>query len=121
MIINLLKIAGGAAFAALLVPAAMAQGAHAQEGSYAAHAIASGQLGEAERILQPISLADANDPARLINLATVYARTGRYDAARTALDRVRTLPDEQLDLENGRSYSSHMLAAAMLGRLMGQR
>jgi len=120
MIVNILKIAGGAAVAALIGSAAVAQGQDAQGNSYAASAISSGQLGEAERILRPINLSDVDDPGRLINMATVYARTQRYDDARDVLARVRMLPDEQLDLQNGATYSSHMLATAMLTRLDGR-
>lgn len=121
MVINILKMAGGAALAALIGPAALAQVPDAQGAQYAAGAIAAGQLGEAERILRPINLSDADDPARLINMATVYARTQRYHEARAALARVQALPNEQLDLENGASYSSHVLATAMLDRLDGRR
>jgi Flp pilus assembly protein TadD len=109
-------IAGCAAFAAIASGAAVAQTGGAT-GSYAAGAIASGQLAHAEQILQPASLADAADPARLINLATVYARTQRRSEARAALLRVRALPAEQLDLAGGVSYSSHDLAKVMLARL----
>jgi hypothetical protein len=106
---------GGAAFAALSSTVALAQ-APADSG-YAAAAITSGQLAAAEHALQPSSYADAADPARLINIATVYARTERFSEARAALARVRALPAEQLDLANGKSYSSHVIAAAMLERL----
>jgi len=120
MVINILKVAGGAAVAALIGSAALAQEREAPGSNYAASAISSGQLGEAERILRPINLSDVDDPARLINMATVYARTQRYDDARHVLARVRTLPDEQLDLQNGATYSSHVLATAMLDRLDGR-
>ena len=117
MIIKFL-ISGGAAFAALASSAALA-GTMDAPGVYAASAITSGQLAVAERILQPESYADAADPARLINIATVYARTQRFVEARAALARVQALPAEQLDLANGASYSSHVIAKAMLGRMTG--
>ncbi|MBB5985398.1 tetratricopeptide repeat protein [Sphingobium lignivorans] len=120
MTVTLLKIVGGAAAAALAASAAGAQSNEAS-GGYAAAAITSGQLDEAERILQPASRADANDPARLLNMATVYARTARFVEAREALARVQALPSEPLELANGNSYSSHAIAAAMLGRLEGRR
>jgi hypothetical protein len=110
-------IAGGAAFAALASSAALAEDTSA--GVYGATAIASGQLVAAERILQPESLADAADPGRLINIATVYSRTHRYAEARAALQRVQALPAEQLELANGASYSSHAIAVAMLNRMEG--
>ncbi len=113
-----LKIAGGAAIAALAsVSAVAADGPAARDGSYAGSAIASGEYVEAERMLQPASYADARDPARLINLATVYARTERFGEARAALDRVHQLPDEMLLLADGVSYSSHKVASAMIHRL----
>ena len=118
MVIKLL-IAGGAAFAALASSAALAGTANANSSVYAASAIHSGQLAEAERILQPASYTDAADPARLINIATVYARTQRYAEARAALLRVQALPAEPLELADGASYSSHVIARAMLGRMSG--
>ncbi|MBN8830758.1 MAG: tetratricopeptide repeat protein [Sphingomonadales bacterium] len=112
MVIKLL-IVGGAAFAAIASSAALAD----TPSAYAAGAISAGQLAEAERILKPVSYEDANDPARLINIATVYARTQRYAEARAALTRVQALPAERLDLAGGSSLSSHNIAAAMLERL----
>lgn len=108
-------IVGGMVSASLCASAVRA--APTAPGDYAAAAIASGQLGEAERALRPASYADADDPARLINIATVFARTQRLADARAALARVRSLPAEQLELVNGASYSSHRIAAAMLQRL----
>jgi thioredoxin-like negative regulator of GroEL len=118
MVIKVL-IAGGAALAVLGSAGALAQTGGAT-GSYAASAINSGQFTQAERILKPESQEDANDPARLINIATVYSRTQRYAEARAALQRVQALPAEHLELADGASYSSHVLAKAMLGRLDGR-
>jgi predicted Zn-dependent protease len=106
-------IAGGAAAAAIASSAALAD----TPSAYAASAIRAGQLAEAERILKPVSFEDANDPARLINIATVYARTQRFAEAHAALTRVQALPAERLDLAGGSSLSSHSIAAAMLERL----
>ncbi|MBT2187144.1 tetratricopeptide repeat protein [Sphingobium nicotianae] len=111
-------VTGGAAFAALASTAALA-GTKDAPGVYAASAITSGNLAVAERVLQPESYADAADPARLINIATVYVRTQRYSEARAALQRVQALPAEQLELSGGASYSSHAIAKAMLGRMPG--
>lgn len=108
-------IVGGAALAAL--SGGVAQAESPASNDYAAAAITSGQFKDAERALQPASFADADDPARLINIATVYARTQRMGDARAALIRVQALPAEQLDLANGTSYSSHQIAKAMLQRL----
>lgn len=111
-----LVIGGAAALVALGATAAYAQTGGAT-GSYGATAIAAGNLNEAERILRPASQADAADPARLINIATVYARTQRAAQAREALLRVQALPAEELDLANGSSSSSHSIANAMLASL----
>lgn len=110
-----LKIVGGAAIAALASVAAVASGP--AETPYASKAITSGQLNEAERMLKPASYADAQDPARLINLATVYMQTQRFDKARATLQQVTRLPDESLVLAGGVSYTSHNIAKAMLNRL----
>jgi Flp pilus assembly protein TadD len=110
-----LKIAGGAAIAALASVAAVAAGP--ADTPYASKAIASGQLAQAEHMLKPASYADAQDPARLINLATVYMQTQRFDQARTTLQQVRRLPDEVLLLVGGVSFSSRSIATAMLNRL----
>ncbi|MBO9580249.1 MAG: tetratricopeptide repeat protein [Sphingobium sp.] len=110
-----LKIAGGAAIAALASVAAVASGP--AETPYASTAIASGQFNEAERMLQPASYADAQDPARLINLATIYLQAQRFDKARAMLQQVNRLPDEALVLASGASYNSHDIAKAMLHRL----
>lgn len=118
MVIKFL-IAGGAAFAALASSAALADPGSAS--AYGATAINAGQLAAAERILQPESFSDAADPARLVNIATVYARTQRYAEARAALTRVQALPAEQLELSDGASYSSHVIAKAMLGRIAGEQ
>lgn len=113
-----LKIVGGAAIAALAsVSAVAADGPAAHDTLYAGDAIASGRYADAEHALRPASYTDARDPARLINLATVYVETRRFDKARAALMNVRRLPDEKLLLANGASFSSHRVATAMLSRL----
>jgi Flp pilus assembly protein TadD len=106
---------GGAAIAALASVAAVASGP--ADTAYASKAIAAGQLADAEHALKPASYADAQDPARLINLATVYVQTQRFDKARATLQQVGQLPDETLLLAGGVSYSSRNIAKAMLNRL----
>lgn len=118
MLKTALKIAGGAAIAALASVAAVAADGQAEhDGLYASNAIASGNYGQAEHVLKAVSYADDKDPGRLINLATVYVQTQRFDKARAALDQVRRLPDEVLLLSGGVSYSSHSIAKAMMNRL----
>ena len=110
-------IAGGAAIAALSVPAIAGNGAQPKDAAYAGNAIAAGRYADAENMLKPASYADAQDPARLINLATVYMQTQRFDKARATLQQVRQLPDESLVLAGGVSFTSHNIANAMLKRL----
>ena len=118
MRLTTLFIAGGAAIAALSsVPAVANEGAAAKDALYAGNAKSSGRYADAENILKPASYADAKDPARLINLATVYVQTQRFDKARATLQQVRQLPDESLVLAGGVNYSSHNIANAMLNRL----
>jgi Flp pilus assembly protein TadD len=111
-------IIASAAIAALnAAPASASDRTVGRDVLYADQAIAAGRYAEAEQKLRASSNADAKDPARLINLATVYAQTQRLDMARAVLDRVRDLPDESLVLADGASYPSHQLAAALLDRL----
>ncbi len=113
-----LRIAGGAAIAALVSAAAVAaDGPAGNDKFYASNAIASGDYAQAEHILKAVSYTDDKDPARLINLATVYIQTNRFDKARATLDEVRKLPDEVLILSGGVSYGSHSIAKAMADRL----
>jgi Flp pilus assembly protein TadD len=110
-------IAGGAAIAALASVPATAGSVASKDVLYAGNAIASGRYADAENVLKPASYADAKDPARLINLATVYVQTQRFDKARATLQQVRQLPEEGLVLAGGVSFSSHNIANAMLNRL----
>jgi Flp pilus assembly protein TadD len=119
---RILSIIGGAALAALSAGSAVAADSPAAtDAFYAADAINNGNFDKAEQKLRPASYADADDPARLINLATVYVGTGRFAKARHALERVSKLPDESLTVQGGASFSSHRIAATMLRRLPGAR
>ncbi|MBO9575207.1 MAG: tetratricopeptide repeat protein [Sphingobium sp.] len=117
MRLNTFLIAGGAAFAALSSVPAVAGAPAAQDALYGGKAIASGQYADAEQTLKAMSYTDARDPGRLINLATVYMQTQRFDKARATLQQVRQLPDESLVLAGGVSFTSHAIATAMLSRL----
>jgi Flp pilus assembly protein TadD len=118
MSIKLVMTLGGAAIAALSPAAAVADtGPAASNALYATEAISGGHYARAEKVLRPVSRADADDPARLINLATVYLGTGRLAMARHALERVSKLPDETLTLRGGASFSSRRIAATLLNRL----
>ena len=104
-----------------LIPA-IAMAAPASEvgypaGSLAVHSIQNGDYTAAERVLAPVSRDDASDPARLVNIAMVYARTGRLAEARDALAMVTQAPDETLTLSDGRDVSSRTIAANLLRSL----
>ena len=76
------------------------------EGTLAVQAIAAGNYDAAERVLAPENRADAKDPARLINIGTVYVRTGRMADARAAFTSAKAAPDALLTLSNGQERSS---------------
>lgn len=105
----------GAAFVLQMSPA-VANAERAAGDDYASQAIRAGDFAAAERRLKPISFTDRNDPARLINIATVYAATGRLPEAHAALQRVRGLDNEQLVLADGQVKSSRALARQMLSQ-----
>lgn len=87
------------------------------QGSLAVGDLASGQLQRAEHILAAQSLEDARDPARLINLGIVYARSGRMSEARVAFLTAQRVPEEALILSDGRETSSRVAAGEQLALL----
>ena len=58
-------------------------------------AIESGQLAEAETALTEAVQANPNNPYALLNLGTVYQRTGRFDQAREMFEKVVALNPTQ--------------------------
>jgi Flp pilus assembly protein TadD len=108
-----------AAIAALVAIAAspvMAEVGYS-EGALAVSALERGNVAQAERVLAPVSLADAHDPARLINLAAVYARTGRVTEARAALLKVSRVADTMLVMSDGAERSSRAIARDALAKV----
>ena len=87
------------------------------QGSLAVSDLASGRLERAEQILTPQSLEDARDPARLINIGIVYARSGRLTEARSAFLAAQRVPEEALVLSDGRETSSRVAAGEQLALL----
>lgn len=87
------------------------------QGSLAVSDLAHGRLDRAEEILAPQSLEDARDPARLINMGIVYARSGRLTEARSAFLAAQRVPEEALVLSDGRETSSHVAAGEQLAML----
>lgn len=50
--------------------------------------IENGQLADAEQVLTEAVQANPNNPYALLNLGTVYQRTGRFDEAREMFEKV---------------------------------
>lgn len=82
-----------------------------------AEPLARGQYAVAERVIVAQQRVFPRDTDLLLNLAQVYAHTGRAADARQAYVRVLSLPDERLRLAGGSFASSHTLAQAGMRRL----
>lgn len=80
-------------------------------------AYAQGDFGRAERLLTAEQRVFPNSPEVLVNLAAVYARTGRMQQAAALYRQVLSRDDVLLDLSGERTISSHAIATAGLGRV----
>lgn len=80
-------------------------------------AIAAGDFVAAERSITAERRIFPHRPELTLNLATVYSRTGRVEAARALYREVLSAAPVDLVLADGDSYSSHALAEAGLARL----
>ena len=80
-------------------------------------AIAKGDLRTAEATLAAERRIFPKRPELLLNLAAVYGRTGRPEAARALYDQVLTQPDASMLMPSGASASSHDLAERGMGQL----
>jgi Flp pilus assembly protein TadD len=98
----------------LLLGAATA--AQAQDFAGAAQ-IMRGDLAGAERAIQAEQRLFPRDADLLLNLAYVYARTGRQAEARQLYRQVAAQPDELLDMPAQRTARAHAVAAMGLQRL----
>jgi general secretion pathway protein D len=58
-------------------------------------AIENGQLADAEKVLTEALQVNPNNPYALLNLGTVYQRTGRFDEAREMFEKVVALNPTQ--------------------------
>ena len=98
-----------------------ASSATAQNGAVrASHdAFAKGDLAVAERVLIDEQRVFPNSPEVLVNLAAVYARTGRVDQAATLYRQVLAQDAVLLDLTADRTVTSHAIAELGLRRLGG--
>lgn len=79
-------------------------------------AIVSGDLDMAERRLVAERRIFPERPELMLNLASVYHRTGRESAARALYAAVLDRPSVAMDLPSGAVVSSHDLATQALGR-----
>lgn len=104
---------------ALVAPLALiAAPAQATEGDRAASAaIEQGDFAGAERILLQELRIHPGRPELLLNLATVYSRTGRQAEARVLYRQVLAQSDVLMDLSADRTAGSHAVAVAGLRRL----
>lgn len=100
-----------------------ATSANAQQASdrYAYVSITQGDLQNAEQKLLAEQRIAPGKPEVLLNLAAIYAKTGRTDAARAAYNAVLAQDDILMDLSGDRTIGSHTLASAGLSRLSGTR
>lgn len=105
-------IAAAAPLFLLAVPA-QAQGFE----TTASATIERGALPKAERILKNQLRQRGEQPELLINLASIYARTGRDAEARALYRRVLDQQDVPMDLSSGAAAGSHAIARAGLKRL----
>lgn len=103
-----------AAVAVLAAIPAMAQSGAVR----AAHdAFGAGDYVRAERVLMAEQRIYPNNPEVLVNLAAVYARTGRAAQASMLYRQILAREDVLLDLDADRTMSSHALATAGLQRV----
>ncbi len=98
-------------------PLVAALPALAQERAVASTQIAQGNYSQAESKLLAELRVYPERPELLLNLATVYARTGRAGEARRLYTRVLGENEVLLDLNNEQTVGSHALAQRGLRRL----
>lgn len=90
------------------------------KGALGLAAIQDGNLAKAEEQLNSMNGVKASDPARLINLGQVYARTGRPQEAARAYEAAMNSPRSfDVELADGRIMSSREAARLALIELRG--
>lgn len=103
-----------APFALAVLPAQ----AQVQNGDpVASAAIARGEYSKAEQSLLADLRIHPGRPELMLNLAAIYARTGRTDEARDLYTRVLAKDDVLMDLPADRVVGSHAVAQTGLKRL----
>jgi thioredoxin-like negative regulator of GroEL len=81
-------------------------------------AIAAGSMADAERTIRAERAIFPERPELMLNLAAVYARTGRDAQARALYGEVLDRAPVAMDLADGSVQSSHVLAQKGLSRLV---
>ncbi|MDQ3140418.1 MAG: tetratricopeptide repeat protein [Pseudomonadota bacterium] len=100
-------------------PAAMVEQGY-QRGALAVAAIDRGDWSTAEEKLIAMQGTSARDPARLINLGTVYMETGRPGAAMSAWRLALASPKHfMIETRDGRTVSTEVLARQAIARHSG--
>ncbi len=80
--------------------------------------IATGDLGSAEATLVAERRIFPDRPELMLNLAAVYGRTGRVDAARALYVEVLARPAVSMLMPSGAATSSHAVAERGLARVV---
>lgn len=101
---------------------ALAQTGEALAGDHnGAREIGTGDYQAAERVLAASLRTSPGDPELMLNLATVYRRSGRVNEAKALYRAVLAQPDETLVVGGNRAISSHALADSAVLALGGTR
>lgn len=106
--------------AMLGVPAASAV-AQDRADPYSNYAIEAGNFTEAETSLRAQLALEPTKPELLLNLAAIYARTNRLDAAQTMYDRAMQAENVSLLLRPDVAQDSHVIARRGMMKLEQQR
>lgn len=113
-------IAGAVVLASAHVAAAQQREIGYPKGSLGVQEILNADYAAAERRLDDFRVHE-RDPGRLINLGSVFAKTGRTDAA--VLHFQQVLEEESVDLilADGRTMPSHDIARMALNKLSAEQ
>jgi thioredoxin-like negative regulator of GroEL len=103
-----------------LAVAASAAPAQTRTDPMAAQAIARGDFTAAEHRLAAERRIYRDRPEILLNLAAVYARTGRASEAQALYQKVLASDDVLMDVSADRTASAHRIAQTGLQRLTAQ-
>lgn len=85
-------------------------------GALAVAAIERGDWARAEQLLMASGRADADDPARLINLGEVYWQTGRQGQALALWRQALSVESAEVETVGGRWVTTDQLAREALAR-----